>query len=293
MTSIANNPPPSPPSSTIKVIKVDGTTVSFSEKKLYSSLRKSGAGDALALDIIKQIKSQYIKANQISTKRINQVALRLLKKEQNRSIAARYNLKRAILDLGPDGYAFELYIARLFKRQGYEVKVSQICQGLCVNHEIDIVAIRADDCVLVECKYHNKPKNKSGVQVPLYIRSRFEDVEKRWKQTAEHQNRQFSGWIFTNTHFSEDAEAYGSCAGLKMVSWNYPNENNLPQLIEKYKIYPVTCLTTITKKEKTHLMQENIILCTDIPLNPDALRKLGMPSSKFKKVIKEVSELCD
>ena len=44
-------------------------------------------------------------------------------------IAANYDIKRAIYNLGPTGYPFEILCAQMLMAKGYETKVSVIKKG--------------------------------------------------------------------------------------------------------------------------------------------------------------------
>ena len=55
----------------------------------------------------------------------------------------------------------------------------RIYDGPTMNHEIDVVAENPQEYVMVECKFHNEAKRICDVKVPLYIHSRFIDVEKK------------------------------------------------------------------------------------------------------------------
>ena len=44
------------------------------------------------------------------------------------------------MKLGPTGYPFEDFIAKLLQADGYETKVRQILKGECITHEIDVIA---------------------------------------------------------------------------------------------------------------------------------------------------------
>jgi len=114
----------------------------------------------------------------ISTKKIYQQAYQLLK-DSSRPLAAKYKLKRDIMELGPSGFPFEKYIAAIFCHQGYKVQTGVIVQGHCVKHEVDIIAEQNNKYFLIECKFHNQPGIVCDVKIPLYIHSRFKDVRKR------------------------------------------------------------------------------------------------------------------
>ncbi len=271
------------------LVKSDGLEVPFSFEKLARSLLRAGATAGMVEHIMGEVQAQLY--NGISSKRIYQIAFRLLKRQQDRSIAARYNLKRAIFEMGPDGLMFELYVGRLLEVMGYKTEVGPILQGHCVTHEVDVVAQKGDEFLLVECKFHQKPGVKSGVQVPLYCRSRFNDVEDLWSMTEATKGRHVKGWIVTNTRFSDDALAYGSCSGMRMVAWGEPAEQNLEDLIEKHRAFPVTCMTTLTKAQKRKLMEMDIILCSELMDQQEKLNLLRIKPATLKRVKKELLQL--
>ena len=95
----------------MKIVKHSGSIVEFNPVKLKKSLSKSGANAKVVDSIMKQIQSEIYEG--ISTKEIYKMAFALLKKSAN-SHAARYNLREAIRLLGPAGFFFEKYTARLF-----------------------------------------------------------------------------------------------------------------------------------------------------------------------------------
>ncbi|KKR71461.1 MAG: ATP-cone domain protein, partial [Candidatus Levybacteria bacterium GW2011_GWC2_40_7] len=67
---------------------------------------------------------------------------------------SQYSLKRAIMDLGPTGYPFEDYVAEILKTQGFKTKTRSLLMGKCVTHEVDIIAEKGKEKLLVECKFH-------------------------------------------------------------------------------------------------------------------------------------------
>lgn len=44
---------------------------------------------------------------------------------------------------------------------------------------------------------------------------------------------------------------YGSCAGLNLLSWDFPKGNSLREQIDASGLYPLTYLTTLSLNEKT------------------------------------------
>src|SRR5690554_5913436 len=121
------------------VKKFSGELVPFDKSSLIHSLSKSGASQQEVDKVFDGIESQLY--NEITTKRLYTLAFNELKKIR-KSYAARYSLKKALRDLGPDGYNFELWVTRLFEEIGCEATHSKILQGNAVTHEIDVIAIK-------------------------------------------------------------------------------------------------------------------------------------------------------
>src|SRR4051812_44342384 len=119
---------------TIHIAKADGTSQEYSPQKLIASLKRAGAKPEVAEQINKDIEKELY--NGIPTGEIYAQAFSRLR-EHRHVAAARYSLKRAILDFGPSGFPFEAYIAELYRKEGYKAEVDQIIQGKCVDHEVD------------------------------------------------------------------------------------------------------------------------------------------------------------
>lgn len=270
--------------------KASGETEPFSQEKLEISLRRAGAGEETIAQVVNEIK-QWIQDG-VSTHKIYTKAFDLLQKKKG-GMAARYKLKRAILELGPTGFPFEHFIGQIMKHQGFEVQTGQIIQGHCVQHEVDVVATNHEIQYLMECKFHNSQEKISNVQVPLYIRSRMDDIINKRKNESEYSGLNFQGWVVTNTRFSSDALQYGKCSGLKLLSWDYPENNSLKDLIEKFRIFPITTLAHLTQKQKIMLAQKGIVMCRQLLQKSDEIDALGLTQSKKKKLIEEMEALCN
>jgi AF1548-like protein/ATP cone domain-containing protein/restriction endonuclease len=273
----------------IYVIKGDGERVLFEESKLQQSLIRSGASKHDINRIIRYIHNELYDG--IKTGEIYKKAYAYLKKI-SLPAAGRYKLKKAIFELGPSGYPFERFIGALMENEGFSVEVGVIVQGHCVQHEVDVVAENGNEHFMVECKFHNDAGRKSDVKVPLYIHSRFKDIERKWKQLPGHQTKFHQGWIVTNTRFSEDALAFGKCMGMKLISWDYPVNDSLRDRIDRSGLYPVTVLKQLTRKEKKYILDKDIVLCKTLVQNSEILDQMGMSPSKARKVIGEANALC-
>lgn len=276
-------------SNTIQIIKATGEKESFQSEKLTESLRRAGANEKLIADIVAEVEGWLTEG--VSTKKIYTKAFTLLRKKR-RSFAARYSLKNALMDLGPTGYPFEHFVGQIFAIQGFDTTVGQLVQGQCVQHEVDVVASQNHTQYLVECKFYNTQDKHANVQVPLYIRSRVNDIEAKRKQLPEFNGYTFYGWIVTNTRFTEDAMDFGKCSGLHLVSWDYPKGHSLKDMIDTYRMFPITTLTELNKREKQQLMDKGVVLCRQIVSNPKVLEDIGISKPKITKVLDEANDLC-
>jgi hypothetical protein len=274
----------------MKVVKHSGIVVDFEPSKLKTSLLKSGANSVLVDNIMNQIQS--VVYDGISTKQIYKIAFGLLKKESN-SFAAQYNLRNAILLLGPDGFYFEKFIARIFESEGYTTITNVTLNGKCVSHEIDVILRKDNQFSMVECKFHGSNEVHSDVKVPMYILSRFNDVQHKNHIIFSKKDQISNCWIVTNSRFTIDAIDFARCSGLNLLSWDYPKTSNLKSKIDQKGLYPTTCLTTLTRSEKDKLLKLNILLSTDLIRNPDCLEQIGLSSNRIKNVIKEATSLCN
>ena len=261
----------------------------FSFEKLKNSLQSAGASKDVVETIINDI--QPVIYDGMSSNKIYKKAFALLKKH-NKICASRYSLKRALFDLGPTGYPFERLVGALLKEKGYKTKVSIILNGACVTHEIDVLAEKEGNVYAIECKFHSDAKGLSNVKVPLYINSRFLDIQKQWNTNSNNVTHLKQGWLVTNTRFSEDALNYAKCVGLTLLSWDYPKNNGLKANIDTLALYPITTLTTLTKKEKHQLIEKDVVLVKELVNASNKMKNIGISEKRIHSVLDEVRQLC-
>lgn len=268
----------------IQVIKASGEKAFFSDRKLRRSLERAGATKKIIDEIVDDIQPQLYQG--ITTKAIYRRAFKLLRKKHTLS-ASKYKLKKAIMELGPSGFAFEKYIGEIFKSLGYKIQINQIMNGRCVTHEVDVIAENDTVTKIMECKYHNLQGTICDVKIPLYVRSRFDDINSNVSE-----NKKYEGWVVTNTRFSGDAVQYGVCIGLNLLGWDFPDGKGLREVIDQGSLYPITCLTSLTQKEKISLMEGGILLCREIGDGKKELMGLKISSTRIDTIINEALALC-
>lgn len=274
----------------IKVKKFSGELVDFDVNKLKRSLKNANANTKLVDQITDEIEKELFYG--ISTKKIYDKAFKLLK-SRRRPSASRYKLKKAIMELGPSGFPFENYIGHIFKHDGYDVNVGIVMNGNCVTHEVDVLACKEERCYIIECKYHNSQGKANDVKIPLYIHSRFNDIKSQLEFDGSQPFTDYQGWIFTNTRFTSDAMDYAKCAGLQLVSWDYPETKSLKYRINKSRLFPITVLTSLTKREKQQFLEEGVVLCKEIYEAPELLEKNGFSKTRIRKIREDIQDLCE
>lgn len=273
----------------IQVIKADGTSEEFRIEKLRHSLKRAGASHSEITGIVSQIEATL--HDGIQTQEIYRNAFELLR-ESTSPTQARYSLRRALFGLGPTGFPFEDFLARMFETEGYITKTGVELQGHGALHELDVVAYNDTDSFVVEAKFHSRPGVKSDLQVVLYSYARLMDL-----RDTKICNMDMCGikrlMVITNTKFTSTAEKYAETVGLELLSWNYPKGNNLQDRIQAAGLYPVTVLQGLSQSQKKALLDVGIITCKDLLKKPQTLRHVHISTTKMEKVLNEANALCN
>lgn len=264
----------------MQVLKSSGEFERFNGKKIYLSIRSVGGSKNLANSAVKEVKKLY--REKIPTKEILEFLLKFLKKEPG--ISQRYNLKRAIMSLGPSGFPFEKFFARVLEDYGYKTTVDNKLRGKKIIQEVDIVAVKEKKW-MVECKYHNEPGTITKLHPALYTYARFLDLNRY---------HFFTSWLVTNTRCSQDAIEYSKGVGQKITSWKYPEKESLQNLILKKSLFPITILESISEENLNKIYNLKIVVAKDLfNFTPDALSKKTHINKKvISKIIKEAKEVC-
>ncbi|NNE66409.1 MAG: ATPase [Pyrinomonadaceae bacterium] len=273
----------------MKVKKANGELAVFDEEKIRNSLVRVNASARNIERVIEVVKGEIYDA--IPTDKLYRIVFRELKKLR-KGVAGKYNLKRAMMALGPTGYPFEKFIGALWESDGFNVRTGQVVKGACVSHEIDVVAKKRNLTEFVECKHHSSNGNVCTVRNPLYFYARFLDIERREVAIPGNTIRKFKGWLVTNMRFTSEALSYGTCVGLGLLSWNFPPNNGLRERIDRAGLHPITCLTSVSRPQKKKLMDLGITLCSNLCERPEVLSEIGIRGSKAEKVIEEAVAVC-
>lgn len=273
----------------ILVEKSDGVAEPFNPLKLKKSLINSEASVVLANEIAEYVEGKI--KDGMTTEEIYRIAFEKLKKTEIKT-ASRYSLRRSLLGLGPTGFPFEKFIAKILEHKNYKTRVGITLRGTCISHEVDVIASDGDDLMLVEVKFHNSLRMKTDTKVTLYVKARYDDLKEKEYQFFDKKMKPTSGILITNTKFTNNAKKYSKCAGLNLISWDYPKKGNLYDLIEETGLQPITTLVSLSKAEKEKLIVNGLIDCSELKDNIKILQSIGISQSKINKIIKEVEEIC-
>lgn len=272
----------------MKVKKHSGELVDFNPNSLRHSLSRSGASEKEVNQVFDAIQPKLYDG--ISTREMYEIAFDQLKSCRN-TYAARYSLKKALRDLGPEGFYFEKWVARMFQEEGYKAITSQTIQGNAVTHEIDVIALKGNELLAIECKFRNDVDAKISVTTPMYFLSRVKDISNRPYSFFNKTLPVTQGWLVTNAYLTLDSKAFGEHYNMNLLAWDYPADKSIKVIVDSNGEYPITCLTTLTSEDKARLLKAQCILVKDIVRDPKFLQVIQTDNNKKKKILLEAQEL--
>jgi Holliday junction resolvase-like predicted endonuclease len=199
---------------------------------------RAGASKDAAKRILKKIRGHIYRGS--DTRDIYKMVLTALSEEKEGSVLKqRYQLKDAIMRLGHAGFMFENYVGEILKHSGFKIKkIRGKVRGECTVHEIDLIVFTKNKRILVECKYHSKHGAYTGLKESLYTHARFLDTKSYFDKE----------YLICNTKVSTHAKKYAKCVAQQILSWRYPPNNSLENIIEKNHLYPITILNLNSKE---------------------------------------------
>jgi len=259
------------------VVKRSGEKEIYDPGKTKASLIKSGMSRSEAEATVDRLQGQLYDG--ITTEEIYRKLHIMLDAERK----VRFGLKKGIMGLGPDGFAFETFTARLFESMGYETKLRQIVQGRCVQHEVDVILSKDGKKEFAECKFHNSQGIKCSIQTVLYTFGRFFDVQD--VQGID------SVWLVTNTRFSSDVVRYAECMNIKLLGWKYPENRSLEDMIEERRLYPITTLD-IKRSDMNELLAHDFVLARDLIDRKEEVRRV-LPWLDHERISKSLGSLIE
>lgn len=101
----------------------------FSEEKVVRSLSQSGLTVDTASQTVDYLK-RHLK-DEITTGDIYSHVSDYLHKNAPTENYFNYGLKRAVMDMGPSGFPFEILVSELLKKNGFKTEVGVVTQQMC------------------------------------------------------------------------------------------------------------------------------------------------------------------
>ena len=237
------------------VTKADGTKQLFDKEKVVQTCIRLGANREVALELAQQVESKLYEG--ITTRRILQIIFALMGKRKP-AVRHLFDLRRGLSLMEPKP-EFEVFVRVLLSQIGFEVKPNTILRGLCGAHEADAVVSKDGLTYFVEAKHHATYHALTGLDESRRARAIMEDVTEGYTQGVT-KLKIDRAMIITNTRYSEHAIEYGGCRRILQIGWVSTEGFSLRDIVEKYKLYPLSCLRGISLETRLSLVDVGIVL---------------------------------
>ena len=272
----------------IMIKKGDGRIVPFDERKIIQSLRRSGSDKKSADAVLKEV-TKRLKPN-MTTATIFQIVREELSKKKP-AAAARYNLRTAIIKLGPAGFNFEKYVAAVLAGYRYKTKNPDYYEGACIPHEIDVTAEKDGRMAFIEAKFRHDFTTTINIKDVLATWSRFLDLVDGSKiYDTPHFDE---CWIITNARFTDQSLKFAYCKNMKLIGWNHPHERTFAQMVDNNALYPITIMEELTAEDLSSFAKADLMLCRDVlELDLDQLHSVtGIKKTRLKNLRKSCQDV--
>lgn len=258
----------------VSVTKANGTKQPYDPEKIIQTCLRLGATHKEALQIEQKIAWRLHEG--ISTQKILQMVFALMRKPKP-AVRHLFDLRRGI-SLMVSKPEFEVFVRIVLAQSGFMVQPNAVLRGLCGEHEVDAIAKKDGVTYLVEAKHHANYHALTGLDESRIARAIIEDVTDSY-QNGTSTLKVDRAMIVTNTRFSDHAITYGHCREILQVGWASPDEFSLKEIINKHKLYPISCLRGVSVETRLRLVDAGIVLIKQL-LQQDSRyleRKLGLP----------------
>ncbi len=243
-----------------------------------------GANREVAIQIAHEVEENIYP--DITTQQILQIIFTLMRKHKP-AVKHLFDLKQGIslMESKPE---FEVFVRVILAHSGFQVKSNMILRGLCGEHEVDALATKDGLTHLVEAKHHNNYHALTGLDESRIARAIMEDVTDGYISgvTGIKIDR---AMLVTNTKYSEHAVNYGRCRGILQVGWASPEGFGLRDIVEKHKLYPLSCLRGVSTETRLRLVDAGIVLIKQF-LEQDSHyleRKIGLPQKTVFSIMEK------
>ncbi|HDM88411.1 MAG TPA: restriction endonuclease [Candidatus Bathyarchaeota archaeon] len=267
----------------VRVRKADGRFQPFDRRKVIRTCMKLRVGRIEAERIADKISKMVYDG--IPTNEILSAIYEEVKKIRPEYEHA-HDLREAISMIRPKP-DFEYFIGITLSSLGYRVESARIVDGRCIEHEIDGIAMKNDEVLMVEVKHHVNPHTYTGLDVFLAVHSTLRDLMDGYR-LGLHSYPFTAALVACNTKISQHAERYARCVGIRYMGWRYPRAFALEDLITRHKLYPITMLKILKRDHVERLGDRGIVTLKQlIEIDVDRLMEILEISEKEIKEIKD------
>lgn len=268
------------------VINASGEKEPFSKRKVYRGVLNAGGTKEVAKKISEIIEKEAYPG--ITTLEISKKIKTLLWRFSRKS-SIKFALKEGMRKLGPTGFPFERYVKEIFLALGYRMRINLKLKGASgALYEIDFFA-QNKKSFIGECKYHHIRGKKVNLGTALESYGRFLDLK---NSSFFKRKRNLLPMIVTNTKFTDQAIKVAKFFKISLLGWRYPPKNGLQEIIERYKLYPITILPSFNINFKGAFIKAGKMLAKDmLKIKIGWFSKKYHLPLKFLKKIKKEAEI--
>ncbi|MGE5187917.1 MAG: restriction endonuclease [Betaproteobacteria bacterium] len=266
----------------VTITKANGARQHYDPEKIIQTCLRMGATNEEATQIEQQVARMLYDG--ISTHKILKLIFILMRKSKP-AVKHLFDLRKGISLMTPKP-EFEMFVRILLTHSGFEVNPNAVLRGLCGEHEVDAIVSKDGLTYLVEVKHHINYHALTGLDESRIARAILEDV------TEGHQKgvtgiRIDRAMLLTNTRFSDHATEYGRCRGILQVGWASPANFSLRDLIQKYQLYPISCLRGVNLGTRLRLANAGIVLIKQLLQQDNSYleRKIGLSHEGVKSIM--------
>ncbi|XHH08310.1 MAG: restriction endonuclease [Candidatus Bathyarchaeia archaeon] len=256
------------------VTKADGSMQAYSREKVVQTCMRMGADQQTAEKVALQVERRLYEG--IPTRKVLQLIFSFLRKPKP-AVKHLFDLRRGISLMVPKP-EFEVFIQTILIHSGFQVEPNTVLRGLCGEHEADAIASKNGLTYFVEAKHHQNYHGLTGLDETRIARAILEDITEAYTHGVT-KTKIDKAVIITNTKYSTHALTYGGCRGITQIGWTTPDGSGLRDVVEKHKLYPLSCLRGVSLQTRLRLLDAGIVLIRQV-LEHEAEfydRKLGLP----------------
>jgi hypothetical protein len=269
------------------VTKADGSRQQFDRGKVVRTCLRMHATPEQAQLVADKVEQHVYDG--ITTKKILQIIFQQLRKHKP-EMRHQIDLREAVVKLRPKP-DFEKFVGLLMQEYGYRVFMNQMIDGRCVDHEIDVIAVKGSEVIYVEVKHHLQHHTFTGMNVFLEANSTFEDL----KSGHEKGRNRFGftkAMVVCNTKISDHAKRYAECQGLDYIGWRAPEDEGLERMIEEKRLHPITILKGLNPAVQAKLGDAGIVLLRQLMGDANKLaRQTGVPRNVMQELASKAGEI--